>query len=476
DAKPAATSGPSTRAREGKRGRGRPRANRNAEGRAAAADGSTKSNDTESKQPRLAKRKCALLLGFCGTGYSGMQRQLDLTVKTIEGDLFVALVKAGAISEDNSDDPSKSDLQRAARTDAGVHAAGNVVSIKVITEVPGVLDIVAHINSFLPPTIRLWSILRTQNSFSARTSCDSRRYTYTFPSHILLPPRPGTPLHGILVSKGQTPDHITDHAFWRNAPAATGDADLELALKRAWRVDSETLEALKTALNGYAGTHNFHNFTIQKEFKDRSCMRHMKNLEVSQPSERDGVEWISVLFHGQSFMLHQRKMISAAILMARTRTPSSLLNALFTASKAHIPKAPALGLLLEHPLFDTYNGTLARSNTQLRADSGQAREPIDFGVHRDNMEAFKAEYIYKEIREREAEGAVFDNWVKSIDGHTGADFRYLGAGGVIPPDAVWARGNQAFKEPISRAKSGHVAEQDSDEEDAQVRNTADMEG
>lgn len=28
---------------------------------------------TEPKTPRLPKRQCALLIGFCGTGYSGMQ-------------------------------------------------------------------------------------------------------------------------------------------------------------------------------------------------------------------------------------------------------------------------------------------------------------------------------------------------------------------------------------------------------------------
>ena len=46
-------------------------------------------------------------------------------VKTIEGDIFAALIKAGAVSADNADDHRKVDMQRSARTDAGVHAAGN---------------------------------------------------------------------------------------------------------------------------------------------------------------------------------------------------------------------------------------------------------------------------------------------------------------------------------------------------------------
>ena len=46
--------------------------------------------------------------------------------RTIEGILFKALVDVGAVASINADDPKKVDLSRAARTDAGVSAAGNV--------------------------------------------------------------------------------------------------------------------------------------------------------------------------------------------------------------------------------------------------------------------------------------------------------------------------------------------------------------
>ncbi|KAG5220093.1 tRNA uridine synthase [Salix suchowensis] len=82
----------------------------------------------------------------------------DPNARTIEGVLFDALVKAGAVSEDNADDPVKVNLARAARTDAGVHAAGNVVSLKMITSRPDVPDILARVNEELPPEIRLWDM------------------------------------------------------------------------------------------------------------------------------------------------------------------------------------------------------------------------------------------------------------------------------------------------------------------------------
>lgn len=51
-------------------------------------------------------------------------------------------------------------MNRAARTDAGVHAAGNVVSIKMITSIPGVPNVLSRINELLPPEIRLWNFVR----------------------------------------------------------------------------------------------------------------------------------------------------------------------------------------------------------------------------------------------------------------------------------------------------------------------------
>lgn len=74
------------------------------------------------KAPRYPKRQCALMLGFCGSGYSGMQMcathselfiqrtHISISqpdVRTIEGVLFDALVKIGAVSQDNADNPTK---------------------------------------------------------------------------------------------------------------------------------------------------------------------------------------------------------------------------------------------------------------------------------------------------------------------------------------------------------------------------------
>ena len=136
-------------------------------------------------EERRPKRKVAVLIGYSGTGYHGLQ--INHKDKTIEGDIFAALVAAKAISKANADDPRKSSFVRCARTDKGVHAAGNMISLKLIIEDP---DVVKKINEALPPQIRVWGIVRTNNAFSCYQACDSRWYEYLMPSYCLLPPHP----------------------------------------------------------------------------------------------------------------------------------------------------------------------------------------------------------------------------------------------------------------------------------------------
>ena len=77
------------------------------------------------QRPRMKVKKMALLMGYSGTGYQGMQLQRG-GQRTIEGDLFSALIKADMVPVDALDSPFKVGFQRTARTDKGVHAARQV--------------------------------------------------------------------------------------------------------------------------------------------------------------------------------------------------------------------------------------------------------------------------------------------------------------------------------------------------------------
>ncbi|OAX41510.1 pseudouridine synthase [Rhizopogon vinicolor AM-OR11-026] len=409
--------------------------------------------DQGPKTPRLPKKQSALLIGFCGTGCNGMQIQPD--VRTIEGVLFDALVRAGAVSKDNADDPVKVSLGRAARTDAGVHAAGNLVSMKLITAIPGVEDFVARINEELPPEIRVWGSVRVQNSFNARMSCDSRKYTYFFPTYLLIPPKPGTAFQRVHEQyaesmQGVDPLDASAHPFWSVTDSHSSSSTDDLMRKRSWRISAEQIEVIRQTAKKFEGTHNFHNFTVGREFGDRSNQRHMWKLEISDPAVYGDTEWISILFHGQSFMLHQvRKMMSALVLSCRTGTPSQVIDELYGPRMVMVPKMPALGLLLEYPIFDSYNRKVASLNEKLEPSHAEYRPEINFEQYRDSIDAFKQTFIYDNMRAIEDRDGVFDAWVRSIDTYGGNDLLYLNPKGIIPAAAVIKKGEKRdnpFKE------------------------------
>ncbi|KAH8671994.1 pseudouridine synthase [Tricladium varicosporioides] len=163
---------------------------------------------------RKPKKKVAVLIGYAGSGYKGMQ--INGAEKTIEGDIFKGFVAAGAISKANADDPKKSSLVRCARTDKGVHAAGNVISLKLIVEDP---DIVYKINENLPPQIRVWGIERTNGAFSCYQSCDSRWYEYLIPTYSFIPPHPKS-FMGMKLAESVEKEGVLEEWRARQADAA----------------------------------------------------------------------------------------------------------------------------------------------------------------------------------------------------------------------------------------------------------------
>ncbi|KAI8889958.1 pseudouridine synthase [Backusella circina FSU 941] len=377
------------------------------------------------REPRVPKRKVALMIGFNGTGFQGMQFNPD--ARSIESELFTALCKAGAISKDNSDDYKKSQWMRAARTDKGVHAAGNVISLKM--QLPEDYDIIERINSFLPDQLRVWGYVQTINSFHAKTLCDSRIYEYLLPTFVFMPAekRPMTDEQvnetDIPISDNNYPNPIIKYVA-RSTPEFLAERD-------AYRATPEQLETFKAVMNKFQGTHNFHNYTVGKGFKERSANRYMLSIDVSDPLYINNTEWISIKLHGQSFMLHQiRKMISMGLLLVRSGTPLSLIDETFNEKRINIPKAPALGLLLERPLFGVYNEKLLEKANQV------TREKISFDPYKEKIEEFKQKWIYDKIFESEKAENVFDTFLTSLDAHLGNDYDYLNADGIIPDSCI----------------------------------------
>jgi tRNA pseudouridine38-40 synthase len=460
------------------------------------------------------------MIGYSGTGYKGMQ--IDNKQKTIEGDLFNAFVAAGAISKANASDPKKSSLVRCARTDKGVHAAGNVVSLKLIIEEE---DIVEKINSHLSEQIRVWGIQRTIGSFSCYQACDSRWYEYLIPTHSFLPPHPSSFMGKKLEEYAESANDVEGYrkrqaevaTFWseveekhikpildslddsirplveealyntevidappgedalvdasydeedkkdkedkedkpstteaaqetaqperdstskpedeikevidtikQNEPTLTLDNDTDgsrplpkgvvnqpaleeaikalkkayIDVKKAYRISPERQARVQAALDNYLGTHKYHNYTVHKNYNDKSAQRYIKSFKVApKPIIINETEWLSLKVHGQSFMMHQiRKMVGMAALTVRCGTDPKIMEESFGKAVVRIPKAPGLGLLLERPVFDSYNAIQAKKH---------GREKIDFSKYEKQIEEFKEREIYQRIFREEAQG------------------------------------------------------------------------
>lgn len=451
-------------------------------------------------EERRPKKKCAILLGYSGTGYFGMQLYVIARIenplmggsadsqfrnenqKTIEGELFAALVAAGAISKANGADPKKSSFVRCARTDKGVHAAGNVVSLKMIVEDS---DIVQKINEQLSPQIRVWGVEQTSKAFNCYQLCDSRVYEYLMPSHCLLPPHPSTFLGKKIVEQaekagdsdavkarqeevtgywekvdeeyikpilGNLPKDVREvvqKSLWHQETqegaldpddgfgtasetreieqsqlAAGGEESGQkttnpsamdprqrlifdtvksikaayIKARRAYRIPSTRITRLQGCLTQYVGTKNFHNYTIQKTFTDPSAKRHIKSFNVNpEPVVINGTEWLSLKVHGQSFMMHQiRKMVAMAVMVVRAGCTPTRISETYGAERIAIPKAPGLGLLLERPIFDSYNTKAA----------GLGRGPVSFEQFANEMDEFKQREIYDRIFREEEQTAA----------------------------------------------------------------------
>ena len=72
-----------------------------------------------------------------------------------------------------------------------------------------------------------------------------------------------------------------DDPFWSDVePETSTPWQEDMIRKRAWRVTPAHMERLRVIIKKYEKTHNFHNFTVAKDPKDKTNHRFMKKLEV----------------------------------------------------------------------------------------------------------------------------------------------------------------------------------------------------
>ena len=262
----------------------------------------------------MATQRWALLLQYDGSDFAGSQRQPDRP--TVQGALESALVELTG---------SETRVSLAGRTDAGVHATGQVASFltsRSVEEMAG-RRWVRGINHFLPTSVAAQAAAPVAISFDPRRDAIARQYRYL-----------------VRLADQRQP-------LWED---------------RAWTVRrTVSAELARAGLEVLHGGHDFAAFTPPTA--DRSTWRTLDEalLNVSE----DGLTW-QFTFVAQSFLQHQvRRMMGAIVDVARGHRSVDQLQQLLDEARPGSagPTAPASGLTLaaivyDSPVFDCRNHPL----------------------------------------------------------------------------------------------------------------------
>jgi tRNA pseudouridine38-40 synthase len=116
--------------------------------------------------PEAAARRIRLTLQYDGTGFRGWQRQPGC--RTVQSELESVLAR---LLE------STARTAAAGRTDRGVHATGQVVSLDVPAKWSAV-ELARALNALLPADIRVADAVAAEPDFHARFSAVARSYSY----------------------------------------------------------------------------------------------------------------------------------------------------------------------------------------------------------------------------------------------------------------------------------------------------------
>lgn len=331
---------------------------------------------SDTRRRDVVKRKVALMLGYDGARYHGLQRNIG--VETVSDVLERALHKAGAISDENFGFLEKIKWQASARTDRGVSAAGNVVSAKLLLKREehergdAFQCTTERVNCHLPDDVRLFGIGHITSSFSARTSCNERWYEYLLPMDALS--------------------------------------------------NTNSIKSFGEILQKFEGSHSFHNFTVgvnhslpPRAQAHRYVTKASCDLQTVSLSCLDGEDnatssrWVRINIRGQSFMLHQiRKMISLAILTHNGTVPSDAIEkSLCKETLINIPPAPAVGLFLDCCHFAWYN----------ERHKAVLPHSLSFSSLNSVRENFKQEHIFPSIARRAVSEAALDIFFRTAELH-----------------------------------------------------------
>lgn len=205
-------------------------------------------------------RNFKIILQYEGTRYQGWQRQ-DSTGNTIQGKLEALLEKmtgTGFVQVNGS-----------GRTDAGVHALGQVASFQLEIDMTP-QEIMRYMNRYLPEDIKVIDICEMPERFHSRLNAKKKTYVYR---------------------------------IW-NAP-------IPCVFERRYVYEMEEqldLAAMERAAALLIGKHDFKAFTSTKKSK-KSTVRTIESITI----ERKGNE-VVLTYKGDGFLYHMVRILTGTLI------------------------------------------------------------------------------------------------------------------------------------------------------------------
>lgn len=248
-------------------------------------------------------RNFKVILQYEGTRYQGWQKQ-ESTDNTIQGKLEKLLSKMA---------DAKVEVQGSGRTDAGVHAAGQVANFHVnTTKTPS--EIMEYMNTYLPEDIAVIDIEEMPERFHSRLNAKGKTYCYR-------------------VLNTDVP-HVFD--------------------RRYVHVIKEKLdvEAMQKAAAYLEGTYDFRAFTSNKRSKKstvRTIDRILIEKTISPMFPEDKRDEILFTYSGNGFLYHMVRILTGTLLEVglHKRKPEDMAEILSSGLRENAGElVPAKGLTL----------------------------------------------------------------------------------------------------------------------------------
>jgi tRNA pseudouridine38-40 synthase len=222
-----------------------------------------------------------LTIAYDGTDFHGWQMQTNKP--TVQGEIVTVLRR---LTQENVA------LLGAGRTDAGVHALGQVGSFRTQSSLSA-LEFQRALNALLPPSIRIVGLEETGPDFSARWSAKGKIYRYRIYRGKVVPP-----------------------LLWR------------YVLHYPFPLDEDSM---RDAAARFVGLHDFTSFAAstgsEDDDKERNMQREIFSTELKRTE--DGEElWFTV--HGRSFLRYMvRKMVGTLLEVGRGKLSPSDIDKLY---------------------------------------------------------------------------------------------------------------------------------------------------